>query len=235
MPRVSQISSLTTKVYGPYYDHFLFKNTYPKDGVTLEVKDLQMYCNNREIGYVPFVLYLIAERLHGCFTRFDATEFIGSPPEGSIRAKNEKVVIFAVYKIPSLDCLSEQALEYLQRDLREYDEEIRVGRSGLTLQTLYGDKTWVGSRIRVRVACNMTLSAHFLTCESLVSLKREKLKWRMQPKLILRNSFCTRCLKESECCFIHERFSDANCTAQATSFLGSVTACFNLQPQPELL
>lgn len=60
MPKASQISSLTSKVYGPYYDHVLFKHTYPTDGVTLAVTDLQMYCNDCEIGYVLFQLRLTA-------------------------------------------------------------------------------------------------------------------------------------------------------------------------------
>ena len=120
-----------------------------------------------KLGAQPCVSYcnLLLIR-DGFLSSFDDTEFIGNPPEGSIGAKNGKVVYFVVYEIPSLDCLSDRGLEYLQRDLREYDQKIHLEyhRSGLTLQTLYGDKAWVGSRIHVRIACAKTLTAHYSTC-----------------------------------------------------------------------
>jgi len=50
MPKETQIRTLTTHVYGPYYDHMLFKNTFPSDQTTLEIKDLQMYTKDREVG-----------------------------------------------------------------------------------------------------------------------------------------------------------------------------------------
>jgi hypothetical protein len=107
---------------------------------------------------------------------FDKTEFIGKPPEGSIGARNEKVVFFGILTIDSLEWLSERGFEYLQQDLREYDEtkHLQHNQSGLTLQTLYGDKTWKGSRLRVMIACDKTLLAHFLTCEFGVFLFRDE-------------------------------------------------------------
>jgi hypothetical protein len=98
---------------------------------------------------------------------FDTTEFIGTPPEGSLGAKNESVVFFGVLTIASLEWLSERGLEYLQRDLRQHDESkhLEHNQSGLTLQTLYGDRAWKGSRLRVSIAGDKTLLAHFLTCE----------------------------------------------------------------------
>ena len=50
MLKENQIRTLTTHVYGPYYDYLLFKNTFPLDGTTLEIKDLQMYTKDREVG-----------------------------------------------------------------------------------------------------------------------------------------------------------------------------------------
>jgi hypothetical protein len=102
-----------------------------------------------------------------CFTSysFDKTEFIGTPPEDSLGGRNEKVVFLGVLTVASLDWLSERGLEYLQRDFRGYDESkhLEYDQSGLTLQTLYGDRTWKGSRLRVMIAGSKTLPAHFLT------------------------------------------------------------------------
>jgi len=50
MPKGTQIHTLTTHVYGPYYDYILFKNTFPPKGTTLEIKDIQMYTKDREVG-----------------------------------------------------------------------------------------------------------------------------------------------------------------------------------------
>lgn len=99
---------------------------------------------------------------------FDETEFIGKPPKGSLGARNEKVVFFGVLTISSLEWLSEQGLDYLERDLREYDQTQHLEHtlSGLTLRTLYGDKTWKGSRLKVMIACDKTLLAHFMTGET---------------------------------------------------------------------
>lgn len=107
----------------------------------------------------------IVERFFTSFS-FDKTEFIGKPPEGSIGALNEKVAFFGTLTIVSLDWLSERGFECLQQELREYDgKHLQHNQSGLTLQALYGDKTWKGSRLRVMIAGDKTLSAHFLTCE----------------------------------------------------------------------
>lgn len=167
MPKENQILTLTSHVYGPYYDYIIFKDSFPENlKTTLEIKDLQMFTNDGEVGWVGSLLddckYILTP------FRFDQTEFIGQPPEGSLGAKNETVVFFGVLTIASLDWLSERGLEWLQRDLRNYDElkHLEHDQSGLTLTALYGDRTWKGSRLKVKIAADKNFPAHFLTCET---------------------------------------------------------------------
>ncbi|KAJ3516312.1 hypothetical protein NLJ89_g1207 [Agrocybe chaxingu] len=98
-----QIANIISHVYGPYPEDIILKDDYPRAGVTLPVRDLQMYRDNRPVG-------------------FDDTELIGNPPAGS-------VVFFGVFEIPSLDCLSELGLKFLQEDLRKYDEKIHLSHT----------------------------------------------------------------------------------------------------------
>ncbi|CAA7260044.1 unnamed protein product [Cyclocybe aegerita] len=134
-----QIANITSHVYGPYPEDIILKDNYPRAGVTLAIRELQMYRDNRPVG-------------------FDDTELIGNPPAGS-------VVFFGVFEISSLDCLSELGLKFLQEDLRKYDEKIHLAHavSGLTLGALYGHRKGEGSRIKVRIQCRKVLLANFLT------------------------------------------------------------------------
>lgn len=140
----------------------------------------------------------IVERFFTSFS-FDSTEFVGQPPEGSIGARNEKVVFFGILTIASLDWLSERGFECLQQDLREHDEtkHLQHNQSGLTLQTLYGDKTWKGSRLRVMIAGDKNMLANFLTCElGVFSFEMNGKLLFLQLGMIQTNSSCIPFTKE---------------------------------------
>jgi len=102
---------------------------------------------------------------HVVSTSLDDTEFIGQAPANSLAARGGKAVFFGVLEIESLEWLSEQGFEYLEKDLQERDEKAHMShsKSGLTLRTLYGHRKDEGSHIKVRICCDKSMTAHFLT------------------------------------------------------------------------
>ena len=52
MQKENQIRTLTSHIYGPYYDYVLLKESFPVDGTPLDISELQMFTKHREIGCV---------------------------------------------------------------------------------------------------------------------------------------------------------------------------------------
>ena len=52
MPNPRQIQTLVSHVYGPYWDYVVLKDTFPHEGRTLVLRDLEMYWDDQPVGYV---------------------------------------------------------------------------------------------------------------------------------------------------------------------------------------
>lgn len=98
--------------------------------------------------------------------RFDETEVLIRAGHDS-RTAQYPVHVFGDLTIDSLNWLSDQGKDLLQKELRRRDKEQHLAMnfvSGLTLETLYGNSRDEGSRITVRVKIDKNMNAEFLTC-----------------------------------------------------------------------
>ncbi|KAF8165533.1 hypothetical protein B0H34DRAFT_689485 [Crassisporium funariophilum] len=160
-PSQKQIARLVDHVYGPYPDNVLLSETFPAIGKIPVLRELQMLCDNKPIG-------------------FDETEYIIKPPVNSRLARCPEVVFSGVLEIESLDWLSEQGLQYLDQDFKDYDSKINLQHnlSNLSLKNLYGFRKGEGSRINVKVVCSKMLLAAYMTStkqfETLIVYAKEK-------------------------------------------------------------
>lgn len=81
------------------------------------------------------------------------------------------VSFYGILKVQSLNLLSSQGHDWLQKELREHDEQQnKIAESGLTLQGLYGVPPAQGSKISVWVHCKKRQQASFLTSKLLCTL-----------------------------------------------------------------
>ncbi|KDR83945.1 hypothetical protein GALMADRAFT_236453 [Galerina marginata CBS 339.88] len=151
MARANPVSRLLAHVYGPYPDHIILKDDFPRPGVKLAMTALQLnFSGNRQI------------------IGFDETEYITNPPEGSRLAQNPEVVFFGIIEIEDLEWLSEQGLAYLERDFRDYDQKIHLAhcQTALTIKSYFRNRKSNGPRLKVQLCCRKTLLAHFLTSKN---------------------------------------------------------------------
>lgn len=97
---------------------------------------------------------------------FDDTEYLTNPPIGSRISRNQDVVFFGVIEIEDLDWLSDQGLQYLERDFMEQDAKIHMdhAKSGLTIKKAYSRRKQDGPRLKIKICCRKILLAHYLTC-----------------------------------------------------------------------
>lgn len=159
------ILGLLEEPFGPYSDDQILSPSFHTIAVIPSLTTIKMWCGDDCVGHVCLmdVLYFMLISLSNC--SFDETEVLVKAEHGS-RISQHPVHIYGDLTIQSLNWLSDQGKQQLQRDLRKRDKKQHGSKfiSGLTLESLYGRSKDEGSRITVRIKFDKNMNAEFLTC-----------------------------------------------------------------------
>lgn len=80
-------------------------------------------------------------------------------------------MFFGILEIEDLGWLTKKGLEYLERDIKEYDQKVHIthltGDPGWDIHRLWRQLKTERRSLKVRIGCEKNLLAHYLTCQCL--------------------------------------------------------------------
>lgn len=78
-------------------------------------------------------------------------------------------MFFGILEIEDPEWLSKKGLEYLERDIKEYDRKVHIrhitGDSGWGIHILWRQLKTERRPLKVRIGCVKNMLAHYLTCQ----------------------------------------------------------------------
>lgn len=80
-------------------------------------------------------------------------------------------MFFGILEIEDLGWITKTGLEYLERDIKEYDQQVHIryltGDPGWDIHRFWRQLKTERRSLKVRIGCVKNMLAHYLTCQCL--------------------------------------------------------------------